>query len=283
MILKVTSGPKAGLTSPVLDGLSLGRKKTQVALEDPKSSNLHAIIEKQGDQYILVDQKSRNGIKFHDKKVERLIIEPGIEFVIGNSVIKIEASVASKKKAAPVEDPQPSTKSVNMEHFEFKPSHNKPEPKPSVSAEPDLSPQPQQPLPEESLHSIDIEPAHWSEVIKNFVEDHQEVLKDKNKPVQAFKDPVYVKILRGIQAGKSWTLGYGPRFAGKSSLDMQIFDQDAVDICFELVPSEKGCVFKTSHPNKVLLDGKKQKSKVLEGGEIITIGITELEVGFIYE
>ncbi|MCH2535622.1 MAG: hypothetical protein MK008_14360, partial [Bdellovibrionales bacterium] len=131
--------------------------------------------------------------------------------------------------------------------------------------------------------SIDIEPAHWSEVIKNFVEDHQEVLKNKNKSVQAFEKLVQVKILRGIQAGKSWTLGYGPRFAGKTSLDMQIFDQAAMDICFELVPTDKGCMFKTNHPNKVLLDGKKQKSKVLEGGEIITIGITELEVGFIYE
>lgn len=281
MILKVTSGPKAGLTSPILDGLSLGRKKTQVALEDPKSSNLHAIIEKQGDQYILVDQKSRNGIKFQDKKVERLIIEPGIEFVIGNSVIKIEASIAPKKKSAPVQDPQPSTKSVNMEHFEFKSPNDEGKPKPNV--EETYKPQPQPPLKEESLHSIDIEPAHWSEVIKNFVEDHQEVLKDKHKPVQAFKTPVYVKILRGIQAGKSWTLGYGPRFAGKASLDMQIFDQAAIDICFELTPSDKGCVFKTNHPNKVLLDGKKQKSKVLEGGEIITIGITELEVGYIYE
>lgn len=265
MIIKVIDGPKAGLTSPVFDGLSLGRKKTQIALEDPKSSNLHAIIEKHDDNFMLVDQKSRNGIKFQGQKVERLILEPGIEFVIGGSTLKIEASKPIKKSSTP-EPEKPSTSSVNMENFEFQSQKPKEEQK-------DF----------EGVDAIEIEPVHWTEVVKNFVNDHQELLKDKNNSVMAFPHLIELKIIRGIQAGKSWTLGYGPRKAGKSSLDIQLFDKAALDICFELVPTEKGCLFQTASPDKILLDGKSEKSKVLKGGEIITVGITELEVGFIYE
>lgn len=264
LILKVISGPKAGLSSPVMDGLSIGRKKTQIALDDPKSSNLHAIIENNNGVFVLVDQKSRNGIKFKGKRVDSLTLEPGLEFIIGSSLFKVEA-IASKKKSRPKTIEKPNTSSLNMEKFEFQP----------LSQEKALE--------DPSSKVIDIEPAHWSDVIKNFVNDHEELLKDKDTPVWPFKNLIELKVIRGVQAGKSWTLSYGPRKAGRTSLDIQLFDKAATDICFELLPTNKGCEFKTNYPNKVLLDGKKEKSKVLTGGEIITIGITEIQVGFIYE
>lgn len=257
LILKVLSGPKTGLSSPITDGLSLGRKKTQIALEDPKSSNLHAIVEKQGDDFFLIDQKSRNGIKFNGKKIDQLKLVPGIEFVIGNSKICVETVEVIKKARTP--QPQAQDKTHKMEGFDF-----------------------QAPA-EDPLDSIDIEPPHWSEVITNFITNHEDVLKNKNISVLPFQSLIELRVLRGVQANKVWTLGYGPRKVGRASLDVQLFEQEALDTCFELLPTSEGCVFKTDYPNKVLLDGKNTNSKVLIGGEIITIGVTQIQVGFIYE
>jgi len=83
-----------------------------------------------------------------------------------------------------------------------------------------------------------------------------------------------------VQVNSKWTLGYGPRKVGPSVLDLPIWEPGAPAVCFELVPSGEGVVFKTNHPELVRINGEGLDSRVLHVGDTIRINETIIEVDF---
>lgn len=66
------------------DQFTIGRAKTSdLPIRDPNVSRNHAIIERVGETFIMVDLGSTNGVEFNDERIDRKPIEHGDSFVVG--------------------------------------------------------------------------------------------------------------------------------------------------------------------------------------------------------
>lgn len=90
LIIKAISGPLKNKEWPLEDGLTIGRAKGDIALEDPKASSEHAIVQKAPDGALwLADLGSKNGIRSGHQRVERLELKLGTQFYIGNTLLGV--------------------------------------------------------------------------------------------------------------------------------------------------------------------------------------------------
>lgn len=229
-VINIIRGPLQGKSFKVSPGLTIGRKKADINLEDPKISSIHAIIEESGDgRFLLVDNHSRNGIFANGRQASVIELKDGLEIHIGSTL------------------------------FEF--------------------------IFTDDLDDFDTleTPADWREVLANFNSSIQGMVKTHLNEISPFTPVVELSFVRGQQLNTRWTLGYGPRSIGSHSFDLPIHEKDAPATCFKVIPSAtKGPpVFKSNHPNEVLLNGKPVKSQVLKENDEITIGETLIRVQLI--
>jgi hypothetical protein len=86
---------------------------------------------------------------------------------------------------------------------------------------------------------------------------------------------------KGLQVDTEWVLGYGPRKVGAHEYDLTIFEPQAPGVCFELMPTEQGILFKTEYKNIVLYNHSSVEQTHLKAGDNITIGNTNIKVELI--
>lgn len=95
------TGPHKG-ESYVLVGnrIVIGRsEKADIRLNDTKSSREHAEITKVGDNWVVTDLGSQNGVMINEKKVNQKSLSEGDKLIIGQSVFKFaKVEVTSKNK-----------------------------------------------------------------------------------------------------------------------------------------------------------------------------------------
>ncbi|MFS4458954.1 FHA domain-containing protein [Bdellovibrio sp. HCB2-146] len=106
-----------------------------------------------------------------------------------------------------------------------------------------------------------------------------------NKPqlgnIEAFSPPVKLTFIQGIQTEEELVLGYGPRKAGADSLDIELFEEDAPQEAFELVPGLGAVQIKIKEPGRVLLNNKRVNSEILKDGDLISLGNTLIKVTYL--
>lgn len=110
LYLLVKSGDSQGESYLVAPGMILGKKGAQIRLNDPKVSTQHAKIEEGPDGMEIRDLGSKNGILRKGKKVESLMLVPGAEFTIGETlflVLEIGEKVELPKEVKPKGRPWP--------------------------------------------------------------------------------------------------------------------------------------------------------------------------------
>lgn len=99
--LMCLTGPNKG-ESYVLIGnrIVVGRgEKADIRLNDTKSSREHAEITKVGDNYVVTDLGSQNGILVNDQKSKQSTFKEGDKLIIGQTVLKFSRfEVTSKTK-----------------------------------------------------------------------------------------------------------------------------------------------------------------------------------------
>lgn len=102
------------------------------------------------------------------------------------------------------------------------------------------------------------------------------------REVVAFTPLIRLQFTRGIQNGTEWTLGYGPRMIGTSSIDLHLEDPSLPPICFRLLPENDGSIirFKNETDKEVRLNGAWVESEILKDGDVIDIGTTQIRVNF---
>lgn len=90
---RVIQGPLKGESFPIKEERVIGRKKSDIALQDPKASNFHALITKNSlGQYELIDQNSRNGTKLNGERLDVITLATGMVIQIGDSFLLVEPS-----------------------------------------------------------------------------------------------------------------------------------------------------------------------------------------------
>jgi len=100
--LKSLSGPLRDQIFTIEAGSTLGRRETTILIPDHRVSNVHAKVEaNETGQLLLVDNGSKNGIRDgQGLKCDRLLLQPGVEFSIGEhkfAVVQTEAPPAKRK------------------------------------------------------------------------------------------------------------------------------------------------------------------------------------------
>jgi len=90
VILSIISGPSQGkihtLTKP---RVVLGREGADIAVEDPKISRHHCLLEVRETYINLKDMDSTNGTFFDEERVRAAMLLDGAEFRIGGSMIRV--------------------------------------------------------------------------------------------------------------------------------------------------------------------------------------------------
>ena len=85
VILSITSGPSQGKKPRVV----LGREGADIAVEDPKISRYHCLLEVRDTYVNLKDMDSTNGTFFDEERVRAAMLLDGAEFRIGGSMIRL--------------------------------------------------------------------------------------------------------------------------------------------------------------------------------------------------
>jgi hypothetical protein len=105
----VLTGPDVGHSYEVEAGAVFGRADDcAVRLSDASVSRHHARLESTAAGFSIVDLGSRNGVFWDGERVERVSLEEGREFTLGEVVLKFRAGAAQKPavvtKAPVIED-----------------------------------------------------------------------------------------------------------------------------------------------------------------------------------
>lgn len=121
---------------------------------------------------------------------------------------------------------------------------------------------------------------YWNDILAEYLDKNRDAFSDQLKGLSILEPALVLDFVRGVQGNAKWVLGFGPRKVGSASLDLPIWEPGAPAICFEILPSSDGLIFKTAHPDIVLLNGTGVESEVLRMGDTIRILNTIIEVDF---
>lgn len=246
LALKAVAGPLKDQIFPLTNGLTLGRQGAGIVMNDAKVSTRHArIVRRPTGMWVLEDTNSKNGIRQGTERLPLIELKYGASFWIGDSQFEVVAL------GAPQELPELPT---------------------DLPAEPVSKPK--------SKGKAAKKQRFWHELLAEFLDGHAAEFKDKVRPLTALEPALVLDFVRGAQTSARWTLGFGPRKIGAASVDLPIWEPGAPAVCFEILPSNDGLLFKTAHPDIVLLNGKSVASQLLHIGDTIKILDTTIEVDF---
>lgn len=121
-------------------------------------------------------------------------------------------------------------------------------------------------------------PKIWSEEVSTELKKLS--IKDQEQQIQIIKPTLILNFKSGVQKGNKWYIGYGPRTAGATSLDLPILEPQAPDICFSLEPLKKSVLFKTQYPEKILINKEHVSTKKLVDKDCISFASTSIEISY---
>jgi pSer/pThr/pTyr-binding forkhead associated (FHA) protein len=90
LFFRIIRGGDVGREFLLKPGLTVGRKRADILLEDRKVSVLHGVIEvREPDKLVLVDADSSNGILVNGNRVPKVTLEKHLELQLGNVVLQV--------------------------------------------------------------------------------------------------------------------------------------------------------------------------------------------------
>lgn len=101
--------------------------------------------------------------------------------------------------------------------------------------------------------------------------------------IYPFRKCIFVHIQSGLEAGREWILGYGPRTIGPLSTDICILDSQLDGLCLSVVQRNDKVIIEAIGNNSFYVNGIKKDTEVLQSSVDIQIGNTSLEIGFLDE
>jgi pSer/pThr/pTyr-binding forkhead associated (FHA) protein len=102
-ILRVLSGPVAGLSVPVEAEIVIGRDHADVAIDDPALSRSHAAVRPDGQGVVVEDLGSLNGTFVNEKRMSGPVtLTAGSTFRVGSSEFAVETDEPPEASTPPV-------------------------------------------------------------------------------------------------------------------------------------------------------------------------------------
>lgn len=287
----VLNGPLKGESFSIEPGFIIGRSTADISIKDPKSSSRHAQILLENDNLILADIGSRNGIKVDGKKIKKVNIFNGLVAQIGETLLRFNHDKESK--LAPIlsenyDDKgdldvillEPS-KSV-LDEFDFPKKVNHQEDYIVEGSIADI------PLPNNNSEShekiINLSKSTWKDYFFNFSEKSLSKISNlQQATIAPFVTPVKLTVLRGLQYNNQWILGYGPRTAGKTSLDIPLAGINIPENSFTIYADKDLIKLSTPHTEKIKVNNNPVSDCILNTNDIIEVGNIHIQVEFINE
>lgn len=249
-----TPDPKMkGHVAEVFSGLKIGRKDGQLIIQDGHMSGFHAQVEQVGpDRFVLVDQDSHNGIMLNGRSVKKVTLLPDVHFMLGSTSFKVIVRIESLLDVSSLVTWQERFRE-NLRRFLR-----------SVERE-------KESLQEGELKGIDL-PQMPKEL----------PLGPYYQSISPFPYPVKLQFLFGPQAEVEWQLGYGPRRAGFYHFDLQIIEPQCPNEIFEIRTSadQTSVEVLCFDTDFVKINGQAYERKLLEHGDRVSLGKTEILITF---
>lgn len=121
----------------------------------------------------------------------------------------------------------------------------------------------------------------WRNVVKNKLSLLVDGKNYTETAVQSFSPALKLSFIQGIQTDEEFVLGYGPRFAGADSLDIELLDEEAPKEAFELLPGPGMVTIKIAALGRVTLNNRSIDAEVLKDGDLISFGNTLIKVTYL--
>lgn len=121
----------------------------------------------------------------------------------------------------------------------------------------------------------------WRNIVSATVPQLQIQNSEPPAELQRFSPALKLTFIRGIQADEEIILGYGPRTAGADSLDIELLDVDAPRDAFQFIAGPGQVELKVLATGRVTLNNKKVSAEMLNDGDMITIGSTQIKVTYL--
>jgi pSer/pThr/pTyr-binding forkhead associated (FHA) protein len=108
--LTVLNGPDAGsVFIPANDPIVIGRgSECDVVLHDSRVSRRHCVIQREGDNFVVSDLRTPNGLFLNDlqTRIDNRVLSNGDRILFGKSCLQVELSEPDKEKpVTPMVDP----------------------------------------------------------------------------------------------------------------------------------------------------------------------------------
>ena len=280
--LKGLAGPLKDKLFILKSGLTLGRQG-DVLVPDTKSSSIHArITQASSGSWILADNSSKNGTRIDGERITSAQLTPGLSFFIGDQGFEVvETNDDLAREPRDMIEPDSLEETQPPQPLPVFPKSEISLDAPAEAAEV-ADEMPVDPLPEPEPEPVPKpKPTrYWHEILAEFAATNAENFSERKRPVSPLSPAIVLEFVRGLQVNSRWVLGYGPRKVGPSALDLPIWEPGAPAVCFEILPTSGGVMFKTSHPDFVRVNGEGVDSHVLRVGDKIQINETIIEVDF---
>jgi pSer/pThr/pTyr-binding forkhead associated (FHA) protein len=279
LILRIKLGPLEGKSFKFSDGDIIGRGADMpISIPDVKISTKHAQISRdQQGEFVINDLGSTNGLRLKGKKVAQVTLQPGVELLLGNTLLecvmesdtipKDSVSTKAKSQSVPVETQNSKTKEVQFTKFTAQSTSSKASP----ALSDDMATAP---------IAVELVPQTWNEYLADFTRQKSKNLKTTHVELKPFAPPLVLTFIRGPQIGTEWTFGYGPRNISPDSFDYRVLNTTGPEPVFQLTPKGQLALIQTGMSDIVKLNGKPLSSDVLNEGDIIIAGEAHLRVGY---
>ena len=127
---------------------------------------------------------------------------------------------------------------------------------------------------------IEIDSLKFSEKFQLWTQSLVKKTTNSKSLCQEIRPEIQLKVIQGPQYKQSWIIFYGPRFAGRNSFDIRLYDEKAPKEAFQIFAKNKYPYFSTKYEEIVKLNNKNLKRKQLEPEDIISFGKTRILVEF---
>ncbi len=113
----------------------------------------------------------------------------------------------------------------------------------------------------------------WTQSLVKKMKNSRDICREISPEIQ-------LKVIQGLQYKQVWRIFYGPRYAGRNSFDICLYDRKAPKEAFQILAKDKHPCFATKNREIVKVNNKNLKYKQLEPGDIISFGESHILVEF---